>query len=212
MKVEKLNKFSVSLGLLDYINPILYSITIITIIINTYFKIESPYNNILLIGGIISILFGFVIPTGKVIVGLGIIKFKMPVELVFLVNTGILLSGTILSKYVFNMNLIILMIIIGMILFLLLKIYQKSKKMNTVAVLIGAFGYFLIYISLITISIKQNMIFPILLFLCAIALFLMLCGIGIKGDLKNPKIHWIIELSNILCQSLVAIGTMIVFH
>ena len=66
---DKLNKFSVPLGLLDYINPILYTITIITIITNI--SINSPYNIILLIGGIISILFGFIIPTGKVIVGLG---------------------------------------------------------------------------------------------------------------------------------------------
>ena len=34
MNKEKLNKFSVPLGLLDYINPILYSITMITIIKN----------------------------------------------------------------------------------------------------------------------------------------------------------------------------------
>jgi len=37
----------------------------------------------------------------------------------------------------------------------------------------------------------------------------MLCTIGIKANLKNPKTHWIIESSNILCQLLVAVGTLL---
>lgn len=36
MRKDRLNKFSVPLGLLDYINPILYTITIMTIIKNLY--------------------------------------------------------------------------------------------------------------------------------------------------------------------------------
>ena len=39
---DTFNKFSVPLGLLDYINPIFYTITIITIMNNI--KLESPYN------------------------------------------------------------------------------------------------------------------------------------------------------------------------
>ena len=68
MKKDKLNKFSVPLGLLDYINPIFYAITIFTIIKNIYPLLQTPYNYILLIGAIISLLFGFIIPTGKVMV------------------------------------------------------------------------------------------------------------------------------------------------
>ena len=205
MKKDKFNKFSVPLGLLDYINPILYSITIITIIKNT------PYNLILLIGAIISIFFGFIIPTGKVIVGLGIIKFRMPVSLVFCVNTGILLSGLMILRYVMNLELIPLLIIISIILILLVMLYIKSKKINTIAVLTGAFGYLLIYTSLITLSIKTQIILPIILYAFAIILFIMLCGIGIKANLKKPKVHWVIEISNVLCQLLVAIATLILF-
>ena len=205
MTNERFNKFSIPLGLLDYVNPIFYTITIATIIKNT------PFNIILLIGAILSILFGFVIPTGKVIVGLGIIKFRMPVSLVFCVNTGILLSGLMLLKYVLNIDLIILLIILFTILILLLLIYNKTKKFNTVAVLIGAFGYLMLYTALITLSIKQGLIMPIILFAIAILLFVMLCVIGIKANLKNPKVHWVIEISNVICQMLVAIGTLIVF-
>lgn len=207
MKDNKFNKFSVPLGLLDYINPIFYTITITAIIKNI--SLESPFNIIMIIGAVLSILFGFIIPTGKVIVGLGIIKFRMPVSLVFLVNTGILLSGLMLFKYIINLKKVLLLIISIIILFLLGMIYKKSKKINTIAVLTGAFGYLLIYSSLITLSIRSNNLLPTLFYGIAILLFIMLCGIGIKANLKDPKVHWIIEISNVICQGLVAIGTLI---
>ena len=211
MKKERLNKFSVPLGLLDYINPIFYSITIITIIRNIYSIIGTPYNIILLTGAIISIVFGFIIPTGKVIVGLGIIEFRMPVSLVACVNTGILLSGSMILKYSINLEIssvITIFLIISLMLFIT---YKKSKKINTIAVLTGAFGYILIYTSLIILSIKQGITVPIVLYSFAIILFIMLCTIGIKANLKNPKVHWIIEISNVICQFLVALGTILLF-
>ena len=104
MNEKKFSRFSVPLGLLDYVNPILYSITIITIIRNTGAGMGRPYSTILITGAVISIFFGFIIPTGKVIVGLGLIQFVMPVSLVFCVNTGILMSGLMLLKYVTGMR------------------------------------------------------------------------------------------------------------
>lgn len=209
MKKDKFNKFSVSLGLLDYINPLFYTITVITIMKNI--SLDNPFNIIMIIGAVLSIIFGFVIPTGKVIVGLGIIKFKMPVSLVFLVNTGILLSGLMLFKYVMNLKLVILLIICVVILLLLAMVYKKSKKINTIAVLTGAFGYLLIYTSLITLSIRTSNLLPALFYGIAIVLFVMLCGIGIKANLKDPRVHWKIEISNVICQGLVALGTIILF-
>ena len=211
MKRDRLNKFSVPLGLLDYINPVFYSITIITIIKNVYSNMGSPYNIILLIGAIITIIFGFVIPTGKVIVGVGLIKFRMPVSLVFCVNTGILLSGLMLFKFIMNTKIIFLIIISIIILLILFMIYKKSKKINTIAVLTGAFGYLMLYISLIVLSIRSNIMFPIVLYSFAIMLFIMLCGIGIKANLQDPRVHWIIEASNVVCQMLVAVGTLVLF-
>ena len=211
MKKDKLNRFSVSLGLLDYVNPIFYAITIYTIISNIYPLLQAPYNYILLIGAIISLFFGFIIPTGKVLVGLGIIKFRMPVSLVFCVNSGILLSGLMLLKYVMNISLTTLIVIAAFIIITLIWIYLKSKKINTIAVLTWAFWYLLMYISLITLAIKNNIVLPVILYGIAILLFVMLCGIGIKADLKNPKVHWVIEISNVVCQGLVAFATIILF-
>lgn len=67
---------------------------------------------------------------------------------------------------------------------------MKSRKINTIAVLTGAFGYIFIYTSLITLSIRTNNILPTLFYAFAIVLFIMLCNIGIKANLKDPKVHW----------------------
>jgi hypothetical protein len=66
-------------------------------------------------------------------------------------------------------------------------------------------------VSLITLSVKTGAVLPIVFYAVAILLFVMLCGIGIKADLKNPKVHWVIEISNVVCQLLVSIATVVLF-
>ena len=112
-------------------------------------EMDRPFNTILLIGAIFSIFFGLVIPTGKVIVGLGLIEFRMPVSLVVCVNTGILVSGLMMLKHVLDLSLPVVAIILILTAGLLYKIYSKGKKFNTVAVMTGAVGYMMLYISVI---------------------------------------------------------------
>ena len=121
---KKFSRFSVPLGLLVDVNPILYSVTMVTIIRNLYSLMERPYNTVFLT---------------------------------------------------------------------------------------GAVGYLLLYTSLITLSVRGSAALPVVLYACAILLFIMLCGIGIRTNLKNPKVHWVIEVSNVLCQLLVAVSTIILF-
>ncbi|MBQ6591671.1 MAG: hypothetical protein IJH98_02125, partial [Solobacterium sp.] len=204
---ERFNRFSVPLGLLDYVNPVLYSITMITIIRSLYPVMNPPYSRILLAGAVISIFFGLIIPTGKVLVGLGIIRFRMPVSLVFCVNTGILLSGLMMITTVLNLQPAVLILLAAVILAALAGIYSRSREINTIAVLTGAAGYLLLYFSLITPSLQKHTALPVVLYALAIVLFVMLCDIGIKADLKNPKVHWVIEISNVLCQFFVAAAT-----
>jgi len=208
---QRFNRFSVPLGLLDYVNPILYSITMITIIKNSFTAMGRPFNSLLLIGAVISIFFGLVIPTGKVLVGLGVIQFVMPVSLVFCVNAGILLSGLMLLRFVLHLKTGMFTLLTAAILAALMLLYRKSRKLNTVAVLTGAAGYLLIYASLIILSVQKGGALPVILYAAAILLFAMLCAIGIKANLKDPKIHWVIEISNVLCQMLVAIATVLLF-
>ena len=63
MSDQKFNRFSVPLGLLDYVNPIFYTITMLTLIKNIGYQMVIPYNRILFIGAAISIFFGLIIPT-----------------------------------------------------------------------------------------------------------------------------------------------------
>ena len=208
---KKFESFSVPLGLLDYGNPVFYTVTMVTILKNMYGVMDRPFNVILLMGAIISIFFGLVIPTGKVIVGLGLIEFKMPVSLVACVNTGILISALMMLRHVLELSLPVLLTILLVAAAALYLIYSKSKKFNTVAVMTGAIGYMLLYVSLIILSVEKDTFLPILFYVLAIFFFFMLCGIGIKADLKNPKVHWVIEVSNVMCQFLVAVGTVILF-
>lgn len=208
---KKFTTFSVPLGLLDYVNPVLYTVTMVTIIRSLYSVMDRPFNIILLTGAVISVFFGLIIPTGKVIVGLGIIRFRMPVSLVFCVNTGILISGLMLLSYVMKLDAAAPAVLAAGIAVLLILIYSKSGKLNTVAVLTGAAGYLLIYTSLITLSVRTGKTLPVILYAAAILLFLMLVGIGIRADLKNPKVHWVIEVSNVMCQLLVATATVVLF-
>ena len=209
--MEAKDNFSLALGLFDYINPIFYSITSITIIKNIGKLMSKPLFIIYLIGAIVSIIFGLSIPTVKAMVGLGKMKFKMPVNLVFYVNSGIFLSGIALSNYVLHLPIMATITIIIVVLSLLALIYAKKKKFNTIAVLIGMAGYIMIYCSLISIAVSNAYTTSIVMYAIAICLFLFLCGIGIFANLKDAIVHWVIEISNVLCQGLVAISTILLF-
>ena len=64
---KKFNRFSVPLGLLDYVNPILYTITMFELFRHWYPRMQPPYGIFFLIGAGISVFFGLLIPTGKVL-------------------------------------------------------------------------------------------------------------------------------------------------
>ena len=206
-----IGNFSVALGLFDYINPIFYGVTVITILIKMFGVMSIPTYILFAVGAVISLIFGLSIPTVKLIVGLGKMQFKMPVNLVSFVNTGILLSGIALVSHVVGVKPLTLCIVLlcaaGIIGFL----WYKTGKFNTVAVLIGAVGYLMIYASLITLSVRGGMILPVVLYALAICLFVFLCLVGILSNLKNAKVHWVIEISNVVCQFSVALGTVILF-
>lgn len=204
--------FSVGLGLLDYINPIFYTVTSLTLM-NAMKEAMPPFSyRMFVIGAVISLTGGYIIPTGKLIVGLGLIRFVMPVPLVFFVNSGILLSGLFLAKTVFSIPDILFAAMAVLICAGLVYILKKTGKFNTAAVLTGAAGYLLIYITLIALSLGRSMILPVILYITAIGLFVTLVITGIRADLYNPKVHWFIEICNVLCQGCVALGTLILFH
>ena len=116
-----------------------------------------------------------------------------------------------LLRYVMDMSTAAICVLIAVIVLLLTMIYAKSRKINSIAVLTGAAGYLMLYTSLITLSVRAGIRITIVMYAAAILLFIMLCGIGIRADLKNPKVHWVIEISNVVCQGLVAAATVLLF-
>ena len=206
-----IGKFSVGLGLFDYINPILYSITSITVLSHMRGVMAAPLFWLYAAGAVLSLVFGFTIPTVKLIVGLGKMQFKMPVNLVSYVNTGILLSGIALSSHVVGVTPKTLAVILLAAAAVIGFLWYKTGKFNTVAVLIGAVGYLMIYVSLIALSRRAGVTVPIVLYALAICLFVFLVLVGILSNLKNARVHWVIEISNVLCQLSVAVGTLLLF-
>lgn len=210
-EAEIIGNFSVALGLFDYINPIFYGITSITIMRNMIGHMDIPIFIVFVIGTILSLVFGISIPTVKLLVGLGKMKFEMPVNLVSFVNLGILLSGIALFYYAIGIKPFHLLLILITFAIIIAFLWHKTGKYNTAAVLIGAVGYLMIYVSLIILSIRNEIITPIFLYGFAIILFIFLCFIGIFANLKNAKVHWVIEISNVICQFSVMLGTVILF-
>lgn len=208
---KKMNDFSVGLGLFDYINPIFYSITSITILLNLYSSINKALLYMMCFGALISLIFGFTIPTVKLLVGLGKMEFKMPVNLVCYVNSGIFLFGIGLITHIYKLSIVTYLAILFFSMSILFFIYNKTKKFNTIAVLIGTVGYIMIYTSLITLAIKSSYYISVVLYAIAIMLFIFLCLVGIFSDLKKPRVHWAIEIANVLCQFLVALSTVLLF-
>lgn len=209
---DKSDNFSVALGLTDYINPIFYTITSLTIMHNMKEMMTAVDYRLYVIGAVISLIGGYIIPTGKFIVGLGIVKFVMPVPLVLFVNSGILLSGLMLLKTVFAIPSVIMIIAAILVIGILIFTWKKTGKLNTSAVLTGAVGYLMIYIALIFLSIRNSILVPIFLYALAIALFITLVMTGIKANLYDARVHWFIEITNILCQGSVALATWLLFR
>ena len=208
----KQDNFSVALGLFDYINPIFYSITMITLIRHLRGVMDRGTFILFVAGAVVSLVFGLTIPTVKLIVGLGYMQFKMPVNLVFYVNSGILLTGIALLSEVMELKPLALAVILLIVLAFLAAVILKTGKFNTVAVLTGAAGYLMIYACLIALSRRMGAAAPVYLYAAAICLFVFLCGLGIKGNLKDARVHWVIESCNVLCQGCVALATVLLFR
>lgn len=206
-----IGKFSVGLGLFDYINPILYGVTSVIIITHMHGVMPTPLFLVYMVGAALSLLFGLTIPTVKLIVGLGKMQFKMPVNLVSYVNTGILISGIALISYVLGLSPLTVAAVLLCAAAVIAFLWYKTGKFNTAAVLIGAVGYLMLYVSLITLSVRAGMTVPIVLYALAIFLFVFLCLVGILSNLKNASVHWVIEISNVICQFSVAFATVLLF-
>lgn len=202
--IKQFTTFSLLLGLVDYINPIIYMVTIIIILRDLRNNADESMYKIFSFGAIISLIGGFLIPLVKTIVGLGIIDFVLPVPVVHIVNTGFLISGVTLFLIVKNKTykqislftkLIVLAIyIVGFI------IISVLVKYNTAVILSGVIGILFIYFSVLYKAYKTKKIVSMILVILSLCMTIFLSFVGSKFNLNSPIVHWIIELTNIVCQ------------
>jgi hypothetical protein len=136
----------------------------------------------------------------------------MPVPLVLFVNSGILITGLILLKTVFSISAAVTAMTAAAVIAFLIMVVKKTKKLNTAAVLTGALGYLMIYAALTCLSLSRHLALPVIMYALAIMLFIALIITGIKADLYVARVHWFIEIANIICQGSVALGTFLLFH
>ena len=209
-KTESQKKgFSVALGLIDYLNPVCYSINTFLIFAGVK-KLMNPVQLwTYLIGIIISLILGLVIPTGKLLVGLGKIEFRLPFFMFFVVNAGIMLTGASLFSVPVKPAVLIgaLVAALAIILFM----WYKTKRFNSAIMFTGTLGYTMIYAALIIFAVKAGLILPVILFALCWCIMIGIIVLSMKVDLTNPKWHWPIEGGNISCQIILMIGLLILF-
>ena len=201
--------FSVALGLVDYVNPLTYSINTFLILSGVRHLMNPVQFWAYLIGIIISLIIGIVIPTRKLLVGLGKIEFRLPYALFFIVNLGIMVTGVALFGTVAGTKA--LLIALAVILAIILGLWAKTKRFNSAIMFTGTLGYTLIYISLVMLSLRAGKILPMILFILCWCIMMGIIVMSMKVDLTNPKWHWPIEGGNISCRIILMIGLIILF-
>jgi hypothetical protein len=201
-----------ALGLLDYINPICY--TIFTIIGFRYFrKIMRPvFFYIYFVGAIISLIGGFFIPTIKTLIGLGVLEWGLPVSKVIIANTGFLISGPILfigtlkplrRKEPQNNN-------VTLNSFGLLAV--DLPFLNKFIVGFGALGMIMIYVTCGKLAIERKRYYAL------ITLIISLCGTLFESvysnsgtDLNSPAVHLVIEVGAVITHLMLVLSAYLLF-
>ena len=201
--------FNVALGLVDYVNPLTYSINTFLILSGARHLMGPLQFWGYLIGIIISLIIGIVIPTGKLLVGMGKIEFRLPYALFFIVNLGIMLTGVSLFAAVAGTKALIIALVI--ILVIIFGLWAMTKKFNSAIMFTGTLGYTLIYISLIMLALRAGKILPMILFILCWCIMMGIIVMSMKVDLTNPKWHWPIEGGNIGTQIILMIGLIVLF-
>ena len=201
--------FNVALGLVDYVNPLTYSINTFLIFAGVKHLMNPLQFWGYLIGIIISLIIGIVIPTGKLLVGLGKIEFRLPYALFFIVNFGIMITGVALFHTVAGTKA--LLIALAVILAIILGLWAMTKKINSAIMFTGTLGYTLIYIALIMLALRAGKILPMIMFILCWCIMMGIIVMSMKVDLTNPKWHWPIEGGNIGTQIILMIGLIVLF-
>jgi len=199
--------FSIWLGLTDYFNPIFQTLTMICLILFLRGVISKPRYILVIIGELMAILSGFVIPTVKTIVGVKGIDLPMNFLVYFVLATdiGLFISGSTLLTSFFKKKLSYLLYF-GIFAIVLALVFSKAG-FNAGAVVIGLFGLFALDASIFLFARRRKHV-PAMILVCAsFAITISLGFVGMLGDLTSSTVHWIIEVVNLTGQFFLFLAT-----
>lgn len=194
-------RFSLALGLVDYLNVIAYACFCIVIVKFYRAKMNKSQFIMFVIGMVTSLVFAFGIPTYKVINALGLVEFIIPEFIVFFVGVGFFLSGLALFLSTCKSK--------GKAA-IALAFGEAPSSFNFVAVALCVAGMMLNYVSIIKLSLQKKLKLPIILICFAIVCAIGLPLIATNFDVFSEWVHWIVEISNIACQVFLLISTIMV--
>lgn len=195
--------FSVELAIFDFLVPILFSCSFIILKNNLKSKMEKTHYRLFIAGMSLAIIMGFIIPTYKLIVGLGFMKFTPPGYLVVITGIGLFTAGTSLSANVLKEKDLGRWCGAGLLL--------PIAYLNMIWIVLGMIGEILIYISLIKIAKENNLKKPII-FLAISLCFMVLMGMcGSVENINSALTHWALEIMNVSTQVFLLLGVVSLF-
>ncbi len=213
-----MNEFSLWLGLLDYGNPIAFTLLFTFLLKTIKSKLSKEDAVVLTFGAVMSLFGGFFIPTGKCIVGLKFHDWIMPSEIVCMVNVGFFIAGTTLIKSLKdrkwetkNYVLYFLLVVMTIYLPFLIALINPAFKKVIVANIVGLVGMVCIYIFISVESLRKKKVVPMILVIVSFLLSTVLSGIGSKMNLDNALVHWLIEALAVTCHFCVYISARLVY-
>ncbi|MCR5154794.1 MAG: hypothetical protein K6B75_08120 [Lachnospiraceae bacterium] len=201
-----------ALGLLDYLNPICY--TIFTIIGFRYFRkmMKPGFFYVYFVGAIISLIGGFFIPTIKTLIGLGVMEWGLPVSKVIIANTGFLISGPTLFIGTLKKNRVdapqnnnVQLNSVGLL-------AANLAFLNNFIVGFGALGMIMIYVTCAKLAIERKRYYA------AATLAISLFGTLFESfysnsgaDLNSPAVHLVIEVGAVITHLMLVVSAYLLF-
>ena len=209
--------FSIWLGLMDFLNPIIYTLFFVTLLRGLKARNADPgMIKVLTFGAILSLTAGYIIALGKTIVGLGLIKFTLPVPLFYATDIGFLISGVtmlLIYKNKTYKGLPAWVKIVVPVLFIALSVFVcVSQGANAGAQLTAAIGTFLIYGTMIAFAAREKNWLAMVLAIIPILTTAALIPYSASVDLTDPATHWVIEPTNIAGQLALWLSAVVFFR
>lgn len=196
------------LGIMDFLNPIVYTLFFVQLMKGLKEKnTDEGLMKVLKVGAIISLASGYIIATGKTLVGFGLFDFELPVPLFWATGVGFVLSGLALlfiyKKKTFSgiaawLKILVLVVLAGLTVAILFVL--DPVKGNSITQGVTAIGTFMLYGTMIAFAARDKNKVALILAIIPILTTAGLIPYSASVDLTDPATHWVIEPTNIAGQ------------